>query len=87
MELNFKEPSMRSLHRWPSAGGLTAALGPAASAGGILTPVGTPETPVQIREHHVDVVISQDIFRISSQHSRWQAGASDLAQISNQNLF
>jgi Ca-activated chloride channel family protein len=56
------------------------ACGPAAAAqaAGTLTPVGSPDAPIQIRDHHVAVVIQNGFARTEVTQTFWNPNAAPL---------
>lgn len=63
--------------------GLAAALGPArsAEAGGTLTAIGSPDQPIRILEHHVNVVINNGFARTEVRQTFFNPNAADLEAI------
>lgn len=52
-----------------------------ASAAGTLTPVGATDSPIQIRNHHVDVLINNGFARTEIQQTFFNPNATDLEAI------
>ena len=49
-----------------------------ATASGTLTPIGAPQSPIQIRDHHVDIVINNGFARTEVTQTFFNPNAKDL---------
>ncbi|MGH7287436.1 MAG: VIT and vWA domain-containing protein, partial [Myxococcota bacterium] len=57
---------------------LVGAAASAAQAAGTLTPIGSPDAPIQIRDHHVGVVIQNGFARTEVTQTFWNPNAQAL---------
>lgn len=69
---------MRAYMSLPGALVATALLAATPSAGGTLTPLGSPDAPIQILDHHVDVAIQNGFARTEVTQVFFNPNATDL---------
>jgi Ca-activated chloride channel family protein len=74
---------MRSPHRFGLLAlvFLTLSAAGGARAAGTLTPVGSPDAPIQIRDHHADVVINNGVAKTEVTQTFFNPNAVDLEAI------
>jgi len=69
-------------HPLPSAGIATIAiLAGQTFAAGTLTPVGSPQAPIEIRDHHVAIVINNGFARTEVMQTFFNPNAQDLEAV------
>lgn len=66
---------------WICGALFTAALTAPAPAGGTLKPLGSPERPIQILDHHVDIVVNNGFARTEVTQSFFNPNNTDLEAI------